>query len=146
MNFKDLAVLVNLHWKSYVLEIKNVDAKCENKKVRWEALIGCNLDELLESDSKEEKSSPTMVYVTFVANIDLQKVWNQNAVESYGMQVNRLTGEDNDFASEQICKLLNIDNKKLLEYAIYPFAFAKTQATVWGKRLVFCNDCAFEFE
>ncbi len=145
LNFFDLAVLLNYHWADDVLSVERVETSYYDLKVEWAVLVCVDLNSLVSGINMTKNSVPSKVYVLFKSKVNLQKTWNEGAVESFDVQVNRLTGEDNDFATRELCSLLKLTNKKLCEYAIYPFAFAKTQAVVWGKNFSFCEDCSFEY-
>jgi len=145
LNFFDLAVLLNYHWQDDVLRVERVDFECSDLKAQWSALICVDLSSIISELEIKKDTFPNKIYVSFKAKVNLQKTWNMAAVESYDLQVNRLTGEENDLAVSELCRLLEINNKKLLEYAIYPFVFTKSQAQIWGKNFSFYDDCTFEY-
>jgi len=145
LNFENLAVLLNYHWEGDIVKAISVSANCADSKLNWSVILYVDLTEVFKEKTKSD-DEPPKVNISFSAVIDLTKEWNTEAVESYSTQINRLTGEENEFAVDEICELLFFDEERILKDAIYPFTFANEQAEKWGMEVAFYqSECAFEF-
>jgi len=145
LTFTDLAVLLNYNWNENIVSAIDYSVKCVNSEVSWSVVLCVNFSKLSE-DEKANSKAPSMLYVTFNATVNVDKDWDTTAVVKYSAQVNRLTGEDNEFAVKKVCELLKLNEQKLKEDAIYPFTFCNTQSSVWKTDLAFLkNNCTFKF-
>ena len=141
----DMAVLFQYSlMPDNVFEVYDANISTQGKTIFWSLLL--KLDIKREMNSEDVKwGIPDAVSVKFQARVNKNSETGGYEAMGYDIQINRLDGEDNDFVVKKIKEILNIEEKTLVQYAVYPFTFATKQALIWSTNFSLSVENSFHF-
>ena len=133
LSAKDLAVLLQYSWQTEEnVSVYDVSMITDGGIINWSILLKFSFQ-----DEKTTSNELHEVFLTFQAQIYKNLATGEYELMKYNLVVNRLEGEENDFVVKKIKEMLSIEDKTLIKYATYPFAFADKQALVWNVNFTF---------
>ena len=101
------------------------------QRVQYSAIFQIDLSLFSVVLPIQSSSVPSNMYVTLSATYNLN-AQTQNAVESCSLQINRLSGDDNTYAVEQILNVFELSTNDIPALARAPFEYISRQCATWG--------------
>ncbi len=142
---KDLAILLDYRINENAnVNICSASIEGDRSFLSWTLIFKLNI-----TNKQTTEAEPNLlgkdIYVKFQSTIRKSTDTGQWQVFEYNIVINRLSGEDNEFAVNKLLSLLDISTKTLNEYALYPITFAKKQASIWNVNFDISADKSFVF-
>ena len=123
----------------------NIDITQNDNVVEYKAIFRFNSKPIKTLAQDLAYDGMNDFYLTLAAEIDLL---GTEKVKSASLQINCLTGDDNEYCLNKILQTFDLSTKDLNEFAYLPFEFNKSQNDVWksdfdynnGNLIIFKNN------
>ncbi|MBR4270864.1 MAG: hypothetical protein IKQ31_04270 [Clostridia bacterium] len=135
---KDLAILLGYSWQEdNIVDIYSASMYSEDSMINWILIFKLNVNNAFEESNILTEKLGKDVFIKFSAKVYRNGDIGEWQAFQYNVQVNKLSGANNDFAVKKILEILKIETKTLKAYAVYPFSFCKKQANIWSVNFTF---------